>query len=225
MRRTWSVVPLVLLSVLAGCGGGSSKVTAPATTTTTRPTVETDKARATRALLSAVDLPGYEEGTSDDSPDPIKSSIDACLGNDPLLTGDDKTDPRHAVGKEFDQDTKFVNSQAVVAQTEEQARASVAKFRAPEVPSCFSKAIGTSKDPVFRNTTVAPLPSIAAGDETFALRVSTTLVASGRSTKVAIDYQLARRDRALAMLIVGGTPFPDADRAALVQKMVDRLAP
>ncbi|MGI8777873.1 MAG: hypothetical protein ACR2LJ_10975 [Acidimicrobiales bacterium] len=227
MRRRWlpAVVGLVLL---VGCGGGGSGASrAPATTTTTRPTVEADKTRATRALLTAVDLPGYTEKTADNSPDPSDAAFKACLGNDPVLTRDETSDPRHAVGKELDKGTSFVASEAVVAESEDQARAAVVRLRGPDVPACFANGLAGVKDPdvSFANTTAKPLATATAGDETAGLRVVTTATSGTVSLKFTIDFEVARRDRALALLTTSatGAGFGDAERTALAQKMVERL--
>jgi len=216
--------------IVVGCGGGSSGATKASTTpTTSRPTAEADKARATRALLTAADLPGYNEKAPDNSPDPSDAAFKACLGNDPLLTRDETSDPRHAVGKELDKGTAFVSSEAVVAENEDQARAAVARLRGPEVPACFVKGMVDVKDPdvSFTNTTAKPLATAAAGDEAAGLRVMTTATSGTTRFKFTIDFEVARRDRALAFLTTGGTGagFGDGERTALAQKMVDRLAP
>jgi len=216
--------------ILAGCGGGGSGATkAPTTPTTSRPTVEADKARATRALLTAADLPGYTEGAPDNSPEPSDAAFKACLGNDPLLTSDETSNPRHAVGKELDKGTAFVSSEAVVAENEDQARTAMARLRGPDVPACFVKAMVDLEDPdvSFTNTSAKPLATVATGDETAGLRVVSTATSGTTRFKFTIDFEVARRDRALAFLTTGGTGagFADAERTALAQKMVDRLAP
>lgn len=229
MKRRWLPV-VAVLGILAGCGGGGSSAgKAPATTTTTRPTVEADKARATRALLTAADLPGYTVGTPDNSPDPSDAAFKACLGNDPLLTRDDTSDPRHAVGPELDKEPAFLTSEAVVAESEDQARAAMVRLRSPELPGCLSKAFDEMHDPTvgFRNTTVKPLNPMPVGDDVTGLRISTQATSEGTSLKFTLDLEAVRRDRALAQLFVSGTgeSFPDTERAALAQKMADRLAP
>jgi hypothetical protein len=73
---------------------------------------------------------------------------------------------------------------------------------------------------------VARLDVPPAADETLGLRVTFTVSTQGVTVGATFDVELLRKDRAVASVNTTGlqTPFPEADRVALVKKVADRMA-
>ena len=230
------ILVLALLVLLPACGGDDSE-SSDATTIppTTRPTVEADKARAGRIVLTAADLPGYTEDTSpEEDSDEVDRAFAACVQNDPVLTAEEDTNPRTVDGADFDKtDEISVSSSATIAETEEQARAALEQLRQQTVLDClgtaFRRELATSLDPgvTLRNVSVNNLPVAAAGDEAVGLRILATISAAGQTARVTSDVTAIRRDRAVAFLVTNGvgTPFSESERESLAAKLADRMGP
>ena len=89
----------------AGCGGGSSTVTAP----NTPKQIAADKATVEQALLTSADLPsGYtgtphDNSTSDDPPAAVENQFVACSGFPKRLLDQKNDDQPHADAPDFSQ--------------------------------------------------------------------------------------------------------------------------
>jgi hypothetical protein len=77
-----------------------------------------------------------------------------------------------------------------------------------------------------RSVNVDDLP-VAVGDEAAGFRLVATVSVRGQTVRVTSDFTAIRRDRAVAYLLTSGvnSPFPQAERTALVTKMAGRMDP
>ena len=229
------ILVLALLVLVPACGGDdsdSADTTAPPTTA--RATAELDKARAGRIVLTGADLPGYTEDVSAEEDPAVDEAFAACVENDPVLTADPATNPRTVDGSDFDKsDEQSVSSSAVIAETEDQARAAMGRLREQGVLDClgtnFREELGETlgSEATLRSVDVDELPVAAAGDESVGLRLVATIGVEGETVRVTADVTAIRRERAVAFLVTNGvnSPFPQAERTDLATKMAGRMGP
>ena len=231
------VVVVTALVLLAGCGGDDDSESSRPTTAATSgpPTVEQDKARAGRIVLTAADVPGYTEDTStEDDDEEIDRAFAGCVQNDPVLTAEEPENPRTVEGREFDKDqAQSVSSTATIAETQEQAQAALAQLRNQTVLNCLESAarreLGRSLGPdaSLQDVSVSSLPVATVGDESAGFRIASTLSAEGQAVRVTIDVTAIRRERAVAFLSTTGvrSPFSPSEREALATRIAERMGP
>lgn len=205
----------------------------PTTTTTTLPLPEADRALAATIVLTGPDLPGLRPGdVGAGAKQDVKDALRACLGDNPLLTGDSRSNPREVDGQDFDTATTFVSSEVVLGESDQQAAASLALLRRPSVPGCLAQAAkrsfaarpvrpGVSAEGIA--VSIVPLPTVGA--ETVGLRFSLRLASFGLSLPASLDVTVVRKGRAVAVLATGGIgpPFPEDRRGALASTLANRM--
>ena len=232
------IVVLALLVLVPACGGGDDSGPESRATTvppTTRSAVDVDKERAQRIVLTAADLPGYTEDpvTADEEDDETDRAFEACMQNDAVLTAEAETNPRTAEGREFSKgDEVNVGSEAIVAETEEQAKTALNVVRQPSARNClgtaFREELAKTLDPgvTLRSVNANTLSTPTVGDEAVGMRVLATITGGGQTIRANVDFTIIRRERAVAFLLTSqlNSPFPESERAALATKMADRMA-
>jgi hypothetical protein len=229
------ILVLALLVLVPACGGDDSDSSDPTTApTTARATAEVDKARAGRIVLTAADLPGYTEDVSAEEDPEVDEAFAACVENDPVLTAQPGTNPRTVDGSDFDKsDEQSVSSTATIAETEDQARAAMARLRGQGVLDCLRTTFRDElretlgSEATLRSVEVDELPVSDAGDESVGLRLVATVGVQGQTVRITSDVTAIRRERAVAFLVTNGvnSPFPQAERTGLATKMAGRMGP
>jgi hypothetical protein len=242
MRAKTSVLGLVAVLLLGGCGDDKDdkESSAPATTvapatTTTLSQAQLDKQKAQRIVLTAPDLPGYAQ----DPPDPssqsspeFEAAANACVNNNPVIVPlRTENDPRGATSPDFSKgDTVTVSSAVTFAETEDQARTAMTDVSAATFPACFSRAFTAEirRDPTYTNVSVTTtkLPAITAGDQSLGYRAVAKFRTQGTNVTANFDFTFIRVGRAVASIDDYSltTAFPAAERLRLAQLIAGRMA-
>jgi hypothetical protein len=222
--RTLSVLVLVPLVALAGCGGSTKKVDPAA-----------DLAVAKAAVLTAADLPGYTDephAKSDDLPDAQKKSFAACMGA-PTTIFDDVPGAQKADSPDFSKEPAAQVSNSVSidpkkSDVEDRWKQLASSKAAP----CFQKLFET----VFKagaegapNVTFGPMDVTkfdpGVGDRSVGYSVTFSATSSGRNLKFFADVLFLPRDRAEIEIdfFNQDTPTSRSFETALAQKVYDRV--
>ncbi len=214
----------------AGCGpGGPDKAAAGASTTAAR-SIETDRAVATRVLLTPADVPTLAAAT----PSALDGLFARC-GASSLLPGGD--DPRAATPTAFFKDETAdvkrvqmtaVASYAALGLTEDAARVALSTLRSPEFRTCLERELraavnGGAGRPVVSTVSTVDLIAPVLGDEAVAFRM--TLSGPG-GVYQTLDLTTVRKGRAVVSVTtgrVGTTAFPDEERVRLATVVAKRL--
>jgi hypothetical protein len=201
MRGAKSTVLMSVTAVLllAGCGGGSA-----AGHSFAEPTIAiepTAQARAEAMLMTSDDLPA--SWTSKPDTANHDRSASCAYGSGATETGRAYSDQFERTDASYD---IHAQSQSIVFQTEDQARAVFEGVRDDAVPDCLSRAFTEAqrKDPdpdvEVHVTGADPLPVAKAGDESSGVRLTVDVTHAGHTTPVYLDLVFVRVGDSMSVL-------------------------
>jgi hypothetical protein len=185
--------------LLAACGGGSAAGHSFAyPTTAIEPTAQV---RAEAMLITSDDVPAAWTAEPNDA---NRDRGAPCVyGSGTTETGPAYSDKLSRTDASYDINAQ---SQAIVFQSEDQARAFFAGLRDDAVPDCLRRDFiaAQRKDPdpdlEVNVTSVDTLPVATAGDESFGLRMMVDVTRAGHTTPVYLDVVFVRVGDATSML-------------------------
>ena len=234
-KRGLAATLAVTLLIAAGCGGGSSAVTAA----NTPKQLAADKTTAKQALLTAKDLPGYKStphnrSTSNDPPPAVVKKFVSCSGLPERFINSSKNDQPNADSPDFSKGrigrVPTVTFESSVELDRSSKDISDPLSHLKNAAKCFEpvfKAIfaqSSTGGAHFGNVSVDALDVGSIGDQSAAFQGSVTVSGNGRSIDVAFDLYFVRRGRAAVEMTTG---IRQASRPALgkslLNKIVDRL--
>jgi hypothetical protein len=249
-RGISAVVAIAVL--LAGCGGGSAKVTTSLPSTPSRQAapdtpaqLAADTALAKRVGLRLGDLPaGYTAKPHDDSSDAIpakvakafgscahipKSSLSSLLGDvpDPSAPSVSAPDFELVLGSRH---TSFENN-VELDRTARDLSEPLALFGAPAALPCWKALFGAvlaqtaPKDGVFEGLIVQAIPISRIADQSAAFEAQVTLAVGRIAVPVVFDFFFVRLGRAGVTLFASGINHrvDTALEVSLIRKVVTRL--
>lgn len=253
MRAQRAVACMAVVIALAGaCGGdddGDSTSGSPEPTSgqsadddpRTESERQADQDAAEAMLLTLDDFPsGWQEEPADDEEaseeedEAIQADLAECLGIDPE---DFDPDNPSATSPTFTSpDEKEVSVDVAFAPSAEAAAVAFETLSDDATPGCYGDALqswlegaafeeGLPEGVEVGDVTASPLSFAALGDESSAFRVTLPVSAEGVTVDLYLDIVFARVGR----IGIEGTfdsqfsPFAEADAAALMQTVIDRV--
>ena len=247
MRRALLTTALTAL-VLTACGDAPSDsetaagpdatgVLAPSATAEAALSAAEAEALAKASLLTSADLPGYTSTPALTSEDPEEEAAEAeleeCVGVQSPDYLAEESSPDFSKG-ELPAAVE-VSSEVSVVKTADEGKADLEAFLSDKALACFESffdkalqaEVGADSGITFGEATVTrrSISRPDAADESFALRLSTSVEAGGQSFPVVVDIAGALVGRAELSLLsssFGGSPLPDAEQARLLGVMAER---
>jgi hypothetical protein len=235
------MVTAVMFLAAAGCGGGSSVVTAP----NTPEQLAADKALAKQAVLRLGDLPaGYTASPHTDSggdlPPAVEREFLACSHLPKRFIDDKAGDQPNADAPDFKQGnlagggaTTEIQSSVEIDRSSKNISEPLAYLAGKKVAKCFepffraaiAQAAKDAPGMSILALTVKGIPADSIGDQRAAFQGRVTIAVSGISVDVYFDLYFVRKGRAVLTLLGLGTraPVSRSLEYSLLRTVVSRL--
>jgi hypothetical protein len=238
-RRGRIVLATLIAAVcFAGCGGGDSTSSSPATTVAEAPTgtptttavapggSRGDRAAAERAVLRQDDLPGWTAKPHEEQPDDpdVEGQLAACMGVEPAMLKTDNASTVHSPDFESPRSGNFEAQNSVsLLETAALATERLAVLQRSETAGCLSTAMSEIMTRTIQNPRSgnAPPPGLTVGqvssqvtpfpvlgDGTVAFAVEIPLEAEGQQTTIYGELVFAVKGRAATQFTLLGYGEP-----------------
>ncbi|WP_306356641.1 MULTISPECIES: hypothetical protein [unclassified Nocardia] len=197
-----------------------------------------DRRAAESVLLSLDDLPwGFRvsrevesgESRAGDEEHPWTPELVACLGIEPTRVG--RTGPwaQTRFASKNNNPEVLISSEVDVMASAEEAAADLETPRHPRFRSCMSEVSRSGPEDLDGDSVEAEVSLLGyrtVGDDSVALRTTSTIVIDGRTTVAVVDSIMARIGRTMVTVQVGATDEPASgiDVAQLADRMVARAS-
>lgn len=222
--------------VAAGCGGGGGT---SAKASDTPPSKDAALAAAAAINLKAADMPGYkaepDDGTDDSDTDAEEKALAACVGVKDVSGADEiVNESSDDFNKGEAPATVTVSSSVAVVKSAKEAKADLEAFQSAKATDCvktfvgdvFKAQLGETPGVTFSDVAVSQLNPQADGtDGAFGYQVTAKVSAQGFEIPfvISIEGVLKGHTELSLMTFSLGPAISDADRAALLAKLVTRL--
>jgi len=241
MGKRGIVAAIAVGLLAAGCGGGSSAVTAP----NTPKQLAADKATAKAAVLTASDLPAGYKGTphkkssGDDIPTAVETKFLACTHLPKRFINDSGDKQPNADAPDFAKGTLGQGASTEIESSVELDRSSndikdpLSHLSGSNAAACFKPFFQAALNTSLSGTsgvTIAPVKMTvldlgSVGDQSGAFQGRTTV--SGPSASITFEFNLyfVRTGRAgvFMLTIATNAPFDQTLAKSLLSTMVGRL--
>ena len=236
MRRAAAALAVLAVLGASACGGGDKPAAPPVVPSPTAPvlTAEAAKAAATDITLRLEDMPlptGYtahptapEQRTQDDV------ALSRCLGEPRALRAPlaVSTSPDFQWGQGLQQ--RRVSSDTAVVASDAEARHDLSVYTGPKALPCLSAFLVRSlrrDGSMFGSPEVARVDTAAPGmDGSFGYELRFTGERLGVTVPLVVRVQgfLSHHTEVTLLTFNAGQPFPETDRAALLDTLVARAS-